>query len=869
MQDFSYTSASARGRSGLFNINGSNCSQSQPWTAARCNRLLRALKSRVEILRKECSTLQSANLPTSNMMLLEQNITSTRRHQKLRDHEDETGHRGGVKKRVRITYAGRSKTKDDPHSQIIVSRPGRGHIAKEKGNRAAVLATPGEISVPTPLLVRTKYDPVIAEDVSEFRTTRASIPLIKGKIPGHFHKHGETYLRSKDKLRQLRGALTHEKYVLHIGIYNALDSLLKATAMVSSDTMKTSTSLISMCLRQLPRRIKREEIWDQEYMENQGLKSALDIHDISGDFYAELEALSSGPCGWKHLKDIVRAHGVQVVSDALVDGLISPEFGDALVMLCSQTASHNEAESLIASLFHGRTFPGPTSLQGQFADIPSMSPFSILDQFVTTTGRTDAYFQQLSELFSKGALSITWLATKHFGSLWTRFFRSISMSITCREACLFAETVLPLMAQSNEQLAIGSHGILHTEVSSALHTTFNSVLATLSSIAILNGDSIITAVDADQKQQRHNYVFSLIKSVVVGCKLCSTTLSNQRTTLLAMGAMLATPFRYYIRPGMMEILQQYLNNTTTADISNISRFICSVAQCCGRGTSSNGFEHLKLIIANLELWIPLMHPSTSSLLAEVIVDSIHIFARLLPNATHLDYAKHIAITFQCHHKQRLQASDSNREGPPTIGFRWEEGIGEWVTATPLICSKGQIGFSGSPRREDSDIDTPFQPRFKRFKVVMSSAPTREGPLCTLKPLKRLSDLVPSSPHIGVLESSESEGDGCSQTDLRPNTRPLSSFVGRKLAKTSRAKSVDLAKSKKIVCRPSHKLERALETDDSLSSSGADILRREIFAELLNVRGKEVRSKMQASRVDESNRVGYSSFSEDSGDELGL
>src|ERR1700712_2109097 len=68
----------ARRRSSTINNRPPHSGSEQDWTAARCNRLLRALTSRVAILKKDISRLQTA---TSKSDATESN--ATHRHKRV------------------------------------------------------------------------------------------------------------------------------------------------------------------------------------------------------------------------------------------------------------------------------------------------------------------------------------------------------------------------------------------------------------------------------------------------------------------------------------------------------------------------------------------------------------------------------------------------------------------------------------------------------------------------------------------------------------------------------------------------------------------------------------------------------------------
>src|SRR5258706_13747058 len=80
---------------------------STPWTATRCQRLLRTLKSRAEILKKQSERFPSAN---TNCDLLARKTSTPKVFKRAERHDLEWGH---ASKRARRTYAGRAKGRSD------------------------------------------------------------------------------------------------------------------------------------------------------------------------------------------------------------------------------------------------------------------------------------------------------------------------------------------------------------------------------------------------------------------------------------------------------------------------------------------------------------------------------------------------------------------------------------------------------------------------------------------------------------------------------------------------------------------------------------------------------------------------------------
>lgn len=397
------------------------------WTTARCNRLLRPLISRVSAL---------GRLPPSENLATEKPSSLHRtRADNLQDddsmREDDNGEEDDaewapVRKKLKRTYSSRSA------KGTSRGRPPKAN--KEKSNQGysdirhrMPFLVPGEISVPTPILNRTTKGAADQDiELGRYGSLDENLEGKRHKRPKsrYLTTDGDAHFELSEILRKLRTKIDPSRYTLYEGIYNGLESLLKATMADFEPAMQDRSgvrSLFKICLRQVPAVIKDEE---EFYASEEGKRSAAKAKDVSSEIYAELEALGHGDRGWKHLRTVVRAHGVQIVGDAITEGLVRPDFARALVLLCVHTACLDEAEMLISCLLEVIFCPEPKSIHSRACDESTMIPLAVLEKFASYTGRRSFQARQLTGLFVVGKLPVTWLATKEFGRVWTYVIQS-------------------------------------------------------------------------------------------------------------------------------------------------------------------------------------------------------------------------------------------------------------------------------------------------------------------------------------------------------------------------------------------------------------------------------------------------------------
>ncbi|KAH7360547.1 hypothetical protein BKA65DRAFT_392104, partial [Rhexocercosporidium sp. MPI-PUGE-AT-0058] len=662
-----------RRRESTINTRLLNADHEQEWTAARCHRLLRALTSRVAILKRDLSRFQF--MGTGNEAL-SNGRTVSQRDPRAADTEWTK-----TKKRIRQTYSGRG------------GRSGNGLDASKGGSRAAVSKNtrksllPGEVAVPTPILARARGENPLPQPPPwpTFNEPRAEI-LGRNKRPRtrHTANDGEGQFQLFETLRDLRQKVTAARYTTYEGIYNGLEALLRTTTKDGSEERtkpKGPRSLLSMALHVVPRYITQQEGLLAAHMEETGSKTALNQRDIATEIYDELESFGSSGHGWKRLKVIVRSHGIQVLSDAIHLGVFDDGFCGVLIAHCINAFAIEEAQSLLSALLSSKQYPSPKTLY----DTP-IRPLSMLWNFTEFTSRISFQFRELSSILSNGLLPVEWLATKEFAPVWTRAIQHLTPGMIDEDAVAFLDNALSLLCSTNTEPPTSAKNA----VSEAVKNTFSSLLTTLSSIVRLSKETRQEETESPGSAARYGHIVAILK----GCLAQSGSSDMQNMLMLSNVIVqeelpnLADPDNSLLDALLARMQQKDASSRASSTYTQAVHFICQVARCCGRGSASQGFEHLEQI--HLMMEASASQNDRSSLVQGLIVDSAFAFAQKAPDRKHIDYASTLDTNFCA---RRLDVDTSLHESSEgdfdddMSGFRWEEGIGEWVTATPAAVAK--------------------------------------------------------------------------------------------------------------------------------------------------------------------------------------
>jgi len=698
------TSTPVRRRDSTINNRLLNADQEQEWTASRCHRLLRALTSRVAVLKKDILRFQSSDKETfANVRVMVP--------QSPRDGKAEWSK---SKKRIRQTYSGRGGRSGS--CSEATKRGVRG--AAPKKERSSML--PGEIMVPTPILARARGDnvplpppPIFAQDTPQAEVFRGH----KRPRTRYVANDGQNQFQPSETLRDLRQKTPASRYTTYEGIYNGLEALLRATTKDGSEERtkpKGARSLLSMALHAVPRYITEQEGLLEAHMEATGSKTALNQRDISTEIYDELESFGTSRQGWKCLKVIVRSHGIQVIRDAVHLGLFDDGFCGLLIALCINAFALEEAQSILSALLASRHYPSPRTLYDT-----SSRPLLMLSNYTDFTSRASFQFRELSSLMSSGLLPFEWLATKAFGPTWTKVMQRLSPGQIDDDAVAFLDNALSLLSSAETSPST----VVSGAVAEAVRNTFSSLLTTLSSILILSKEDQRKdeCGSANQPNQYEHII-----AILGGCLAQSSNADMQILLLLSNLIVQGDIVKQEAsESSFMDLLLARLRYTAKSAASSsyvqAVNFICQVARCCSRVSSSPGLAHLKEM--HLLMGAAASEQDDSSLVQGLIVDSAFAFAQRVPDRRHIDYA---ATLDEQYSARRLDVEVSLHEpiledcDDDTSGFRWEEGIGEWVTATPAAIIKTKVvaakAFAG-----DSECDTPYRPPPKLRKLESNAA----------------------------------------------------------------------------------------------------------------------------------------------------
>ncbi|OTB08444.1 hypothetical protein M426DRAFT_317061 [Hypoxylon sp. CI-4A] len=670
------------------------------WTAARCQRLLRPLLSRIASLRKEAA-LSLLNAKND----AEEDTSRSISHQT-------TNHAWlGPRKRIRTTYSQRRppRCQDGPSS-----------LGKDTGGSSAVkylqperrATVPGEIVAATPLLRRARgiivSSPVVPGDNGK-ESEQPRIGCNQESQPKRGLAKNKDLDQRLFKLRTQSTSHTSNRHNDLEAVYKSLEALLKATRHDASTTQsgRGPRSFLDMCLRKVPQYIEALEAQERMDAEQNGTVSMIDGVNTSAYIYDHLESIGSNPAvGWRHLRTVARADGIEAVKQGISKGLFGDEFAELLIDLCIQASAIPEAEELL-EVFIDRQYPPPKAPDSSFFDSVSLRPLSVLCAFAHKHNRRSFLLRQCSLLLSSGNIPQDWLATREFERVWTLAARCLSRTEAADEAMDFTYLAISLLCRQTRAITHGTDTApLERDLSAANKQTLISALTMLTAMSSLGEIELRSTSVSEAEATKISIIGNRLRYILRSCitelesrKLARPSLGND---LLYLALFLSSPssarecdnegITHRLQYSIEKAWQQSNNsnptkgNRTRQRLNEIASFVSSVARSCGRGMSVASHNCLDELFSQLQSL-----DREGEILDSMKTVAAFSLAQQTNSVKDFIYAEKLASSSQRQHRPAAGAEkdrDDDDNAPRSrslfTGYRWEETIGEWVMVSPVV-----------------------------------------------------------------------------------------------------------------------------------------------------------------------------------------
>lgn len=325
------------------------------WTTARCNRLLRPLILRLTLLRKHVHTHNVQQTSFDTTSLSSGKGTDGDEEQSAATWDETVADEVGKQEKHDVDWAPLAARKKLKRKYAV--RGEARAVPSKPDALTKARAQPGEICISTPYLARTYPNAQDTPDGLESDTRNESLGTTSQSPSLHKSRGARSDpLKSKAHLQDLKRTVSPEEWTLFDNLYEAVGNLLKTTTTISPPTYNGPRPLLSTCLRQVPAYIELEEYWRKRDDED-------DKTNISSEVYTYLESTLGSPQGWKPLKEIVRAHGMSLLKQVIIEGVLTTQMVNAMAALLCQHQAVSEADDLLDLFLTQEVLESPQSLE--------------------------------------------------------------------------------------------------------------------------------------------------------------------------------------------------------------------------------------------------------------------------------------------------------------------------------------------------------------------------------------------------------------------------------------------------------------------------------------------------------------------------
>lgn len=661
------------------------------WNAARCKRLLRPLQNRIAILRRlKCSAAYSDKEGQTRQKTPARTLGGA----SLGPDKSTCRKKPGKKYSQRRGFP--------PEATIGISGPAEG----KRGVVSTTLAkAPGSgANIATPLIrrVRLLHIPHMAppgDSTSPFR----SPALVQWQRHPPLNRHLTACLRDLGVHRERLGEASFRTYE---GILRDLVVVLSAVKTVEAADKK---SLLSMCLRRVPSRVAM--VAGHDMLGNRG--AAHRATDPVGCIYDELETLGQGAAGWRHLSIVARSHALLILRDAVTDGLFAPCVVGVLTQCYRLHGYQDDALDLLEAMA-SEDHPEPRGPQSTFKEHESLEKLRIL------TDASDGAESHVPDLYllrlmlHRQGLPLAWLSTREFRSCWARLAVSLDRGRTSAAGLQLFQSAVAALCSPQPLQPEWQQGTAPDDCALV------AVVGAIVSVALVITDSFSRPHESPDTRSSWHGVRKTGLRVLRGALLEASNIKArpQAIAVLRLGiCFLADKSSIQLagdfQRGVDETPKQPAMSDDVCELA--ATLICSITRCSSRALARPPCTLCSWLCDRLEAGQVVTHEA-------IRADAAFMVAQETDDLRDLVFAEAIRSTTQMQHRI---SDGAGAEATSSVfaGYRWEDGISEWVVTSPGTrkSTMGRGAISGSTNSESRP-----QLSLKRPRSPLPSGQRRSG-----------------------------------------------------------------------------------------------------------------------------------------------
>lgn len=517
------------------------------------------------------------------------------------------------------------------------------------------------------------------------------------------------------------------------GICKGLEALLLATNSRDIHPASGCRSLFSTCLRQVPKFIAKEET-------SANIDDPDNDLDISSEVYNDLEAIGPVPSGgWKPLRHVVRAHGLDLIGTAVLEGLLEPTVTGRIVALCLRLGAYDEGQRVLECMTASSgLLEKPTLDNATRRSDGAKLAFASISDFAARTRKYAFLYRQTTTMLESGILPIGWVGSKAMIECWNGVIQSIAEEDdNAPVATTLLRTAISRMYQKSNHKSVPvvqdirllthrgnrlqklrsatasqevevidlqarSVAFANTASLGLARSAISNVLTVLSAINLLE-----TSKPALASQNRITGSMKILQELAFEAghrlELASHMTSSREAREFS--------FEWMNLPSLAGGLSSFASRRSLGQLSlseckkfkalsaltlsnesviNASSFLCTVAHCCARARSQDAFDCVQVMARNLLDVASYIFPKDAarSLCARLTIATAFTFSEETSQPEHLDWALKVESALNDNttnpSKHAIGKTPNRGTMQSKLGYRWEEGICEWIAKTPAV-----------------------------------------------------------------------------------------------------------------------------------------------------------------------------------------
>jgi hypothetical protein len=693
------------------------------WTAAKCQRLLRPIASRIAPLRRNRYTLNSE----SSQRVVEEESLPRTTPQNISTRKATHTHIDTAS--LDPTWLPSHQNSKSQLKKYSARQRNSQTLSGQTNSPQACL-----VLLPTPFKARAlrrgtplKKD-LLTLDTSNSPCAPKILPLARRDRQ---RKDPFTRAPIAKQSIELQGRQNYERtFELHQGVTDGFSLLLQRTTSQDSvePSQKGASSLLSMCLRRVPDYIRAEENWRKSIDED-------DDTDVSAEVYEELEDLGSvHGHGWPGLREVVVAHGVSLIQEIIEDKLVSTETRAELARIPAKYGLHQVSENLLLAYAQSLPLKRPLGVDSRLFNGCLLS----LTTIQAATAKNEVFVRLLDALFSSGRLKMSWLATRDMVTLSSGMIRALaSQSGESRHILYFLQGRISQISGAElvrkDVKRQGPEGNLDIwfKLEKSLSNTTVSIITVLTAIVLIERNTRDSNDSSDRCTTAETLLARL--SVIVLTQLAalehnySTSSSHQQRavcfSLLASSMILSVEHtgrgreqmslsKKDILQGMVALHGKGSPYRTQTIVERAASFLVDLSRCCGQSLHSDSQSYLEGLVRSILEESERGSDKEKTFLKQWAMESSLLSAKICDTRRSRTFLDDVEATMTQHKPLNVQSADTTSyhihapSAEPVL--RWEEGLCEWIVASPLRTRKSNKvasrDRSTSRSEQDSELD---------------------------------------------------------------------------------------------------------------------------------------------------------------------